>query len=167
MIVAVPMPRMVMPMRVIMIMTGTRIQRGGRLEGLKLLPLSDKPEAIENHQERSSDMHERGYDWIDNLERSECKSSNHEKNAKQEILIDHRPGLTGKLDEEGKPAEIAVHQRNGRAVDRHFAPGRAHRNAEIPCCERRLRDASPSARHERSEEHTESGQATDSAQHAG
>ena len=61
------------------------------------------------------------------------------QDAEQEILVDDRARAARKLHQERQPAQVVVHQRNRRAVDRHFAARRAHRDADVARRQRRAR----------------------------
>ena len=71
--------------------------------------------------------------------RRQRHAADDEQHAEQKILVDDRARAARELHQERQAAQVVVHQRNRRAVNRHFAAGRAHRDADVAGGQRRAR----------------------------
>ena len=82
-------------------------------------------------------MQDCGDDGIQIAEGAGRPAAQNEADAEQKILVDDRARLTRQLHQERQTAQVIVHERDGRAVNRHFAAGRPHRNTHVARRQRR------------------------------
>ena len=114
----------------------------------QFLALPHQPGAVEDHHKRADHMQDGGDNRVDEFERGQDQAADDEENAHQKILVDDRPRLARKPHQERQPPQVVVHQRDRRAVDGHFAPGRAHGDPQVPGRQgRRVIDAVADDRH--------------------
>ena len=76
-------------------------------------------------------MGRRRPDRRDVAQRREGHAADDKGDAEHEVLVDDSAGAARELHQEGQPAQVVVHQRDGRAVNRHLAAGGAHSDADV------------------------------------
>ena len=76
-------------------------------------------------------MHRRGPNRRHFPQRRKGHAANNKSHPEEKVLVDHRAGAVGELHQEWQPAQVVVHQCNGRAVDGHFAARGAHGDADV------------------------------------
>jgi hypothetical protein len=104
---------------------------------LQFLTFAHEAGAVENHDERTGVVQDRRDDRVQPTKRRRAQTADDEQNTpNRKVLVDDRARAARELHEERQPAQIIVHQRNRRAVDRHFAARRAHRDADVACRQR-------------------------------
>src|SRR5476651_1725790 len=102
----------------------------------QLLAFAHEARAVENHDKRADDVQNRGGDRPDVAECRRRQPDDDEAHAERKILVDYGARAARKFHEKRQPAQVVVHQRNRRAVDRDFAARRAHRDADVARRER-------------------------------
>src|SRR5207302_287822 len=114
----------------------SRFRRDG-LERLQFFAQPHEAGAVEHHDQGAGVVQNRRDDRVQVAEGAGRPAADDKANAEQEILIDDGPRLTRQLHEERQPAQIIVHERDGRAMDGHFAARRTHRDAHVARGQRR------------------------------
>src|SRR5438552_517529 len=103
----------------------------------QFLALAHESRAVKNDQQGTARMHGSSPNRWHLAKRGEGHTAYDEGDPEEEVLINHAAGAARELHQEREPAQIVIHQCNGRTMDRHFTAGSAHGNANITGRQRR------------------------------